>query len=93
MDKIIPCEPSEKEFRDANDFLISNGIHHNDLIIPSNMIATTFNQLGLPDKINKGNMIKDNKGQLWVIDFGSASHRQSQPRGGKSKRVTRRKTR
>jgi hypothetical protein len=95
-DKITPCEPSEKNFRDANDFLISNGIHHNDLIVPSNLVATNFDQLGLPDKINTGNMIKDNKGHLWVIDFGSARRKQAPPRGGKSKkskRVTRRKIR
>ena len=100
MDKIIPNEtkPSKLEIREfivpANEFLKSNGIHHNDLVVSRHLNSSNFHDVfgNVEFTINEGNVIKDADGKWWIIDFGSAADVVRKSRGGKSKKSYLRKS-
>ena len=76
--------PNHNEIDEVNDFLISHGIHHNDLNVDGNLIDISLFGKNI---YNTGNIIVDADGNKWVIDFGSASDVKDKPRGGKTKRL------
>ena len=80
--------PTNEELKMVNAFLTQHGIFHNDLVIDGAYIGEFDGEI-----YNRGNIIVDADGRLWVIDFGSASDVLDKPRGGRKSRKRKSKRR